>query len=147
MPTKFLDTDVVFQEIPNEVSLAITITNCQNKCLGCHSPYLRKDVGKDLLVELPGLMKKYKGLISTILLLGEGNDKKGLMEILLKIRLEGFKTALYSGSDDIDREFLPLLDFYKIGSYRQELGGLGSPNSNQKLYKVVRQDLIEIKIK
>ena len=57
---KYADYDIVFQEIPNEVSLAINISNCPNHCIGCHSPYLMNDVG-DVLDEqsLQLLMDKY----------------------------------------------------------------------------------------
>ena len=35
---------VVFEEIPDEVTLAIEITNCPGMCVGCHSPWLRGDI-------------------------------------------------------------------------------------------------------
>ena len=35
---KYAGYDIVFQEIPDEVTLAISLTNCPNRCPGCHSP-------------------------------------------------------------------------------------------------------------
>ena len=39
------DTSVVFLEIPDEICCAINISNCPHRCDGCHSQYLRKDIG------------------------------------------------------------------------------------------------------
>ena len=33
---KYLETKVVLSEIPNEITLAINITNCPCVCKGCH---------------------------------------------------------------------------------------------------------------
>ncbi len=41
-------TSVVLEEIPDKVSLAVEITQCQGSCVGCHSPFLRKDIGEEL---------------------------------------------------------------------------------------------------
>ena len=45
---KFVGTDIVFQEFPDEVTLAINISNCPCRCPGCHSPFLWKDTGTEL---------------------------------------------------------------------------------------------------
>ena len=45
---KYLDTKIVFQEVPDEISLAINITGCPCNCDGCHSPYLAEDTGEIL---------------------------------------------------------------------------------------------------
>ena len=45
---KYHNFDVVFAEIPDEVTLAINLTNCPNRCPGCHSPHLRADGGEPL---------------------------------------------------------------------------------------------------
>ena len=37
---KYVNTGVVFQEIPDEVTLAINISNCPCHCPGCHSHYV-----------------------------------------------------------------------------------------------------------
>lgn len=48
MGTKYLDTQIVFAEIPDEITLAINITNCPFRCPDCHSPELQRNIGKDL---------------------------------------------------------------------------------------------------
>ena len=45
---KFYNYDIVCQEIPDEVTLALNITGCPNHCEGCHSPWLWEDVGEVL---------------------------------------------------------------------------------------------------
>ena len=46
---KYVDTKVTFSEVPDEISLCISISNCPNHCKGCHSPYLAEDIGKPLI--------------------------------------------------------------------------------------------------
>ena len=43
---KYVNTGIVFQEIPDEVTLAINISNCPCRCPGCHSRYLPKGVNQ-----------------------------------------------------------------------------------------------------
>ncbi len=45
---KYVDTAIVFSEIPGEITLAINISGCPNHCQGCHSKYLWKDYGEIL---------------------------------------------------------------------------------------------------
>ena len=42
---KYVNTGVVFQEIPDEVTLAVNLSGCPCRCPGCHSRYLWQDVG------------------------------------------------------------------------------------------------------
>ena len=53
---RYHNFDVVFAEIPGETTLAINITNCPNRCPGCHSPHPTADAtggysGRDELPE------------------------------------------------------------------------------------------------
>ena len=57
---RYVDYDIVFQEIPDEVTLAINLSNCPNRCKGCHSPHLLENVGESLTEESLGhLLQKY----------------------------------------------------------------------------------------
>ena len=68
---KLYNYDIVFQEVPDEVSLAINITNCPNHCEGCHSPHLWDDIGEELTTELlSSLIAQYEKLITCVLLMG-----------------------------------------------------------------------------
>ncbi len=60
---KYTDTQIVFRELPDEITLAINISGCPLQCEGCHSPYLREDIGtiltkevlKQLITDNPGI--------------------------------------------------------------------------------------------
>ena len=129
--------DVTFAEVPDEISLSISITNCQGRCKGCHSPHLRENTGENLLLALPHLLDKYKGLVTCVCFLGEGNDGAALIEAIKIANDAGYKTCLYSGNDVCEIYKYVKLDYLKVGPYIQELGGLGSLTTNQKMYRII----------
>ena len=96
---KYTDTQVVFEEIPNEITLAINISNCQHHCEGCHSPYLREDIGTELTEEeLERLINDNMG-ITCVAFMGEGNDLNALFSLGVEVKCEfDLKVAIYSGS-------------------------------------------------
>ena len=56
---KYYNTMVVFREIPDEITLAINITNCPCHCKGCHSQFLWEDTGTPLTFnEVENLIEK-----------------------------------------------------------------------------------------
>lgn len=123
-------------EIPDKISLAINISNCQNNCKGCHSPYLREDIGKELnIYSLEKLIKKNQG-IDCVVFMGEGNDSRKLKELASYVRSVGLLVGVYSGTNEINSKYLGYFDYIKIGSYIEELGGLNSKTTNQRLYKI-----------
>lgn len=136
--------DITFAEIPKEVSLSFSIMGCQNRCVGCHSPQLRGLDGRVFNDDFEGILKAYKTSITTILLLGEGHDKKILIETLERLSKTGLKVALYSGRDNVDSDLVKYLDYYKVGSYQAEYGGLDCKTTNQKLYKIENGSLKDI---
>lgn len=137
---KYTDYYVTFQEIPDEISLTFTISNCQFDCFGCHSPWLSQDFGKDLSEDIDKILLKYEGMYSCICFMGEGSDVDSLIKLLPKIKV---KTAIYSGNDVI-QDWMYNFDYIKVGRYVKELGGLDSSKSNQKLYKNTGGCLVEI---
>ena len=58
---KYVEYAVTMEEVPTEISLTISISNCRFRCHGCHSAYLQQDVGKPLLPELMTLLRRYEG--------------------------------------------------------------------------------------
>ena len=48
---KYVDVKEVFAEIPDEITLAISISGCPIHCPGCHRQYLWADVGEPLTAE------------------------------------------------------------------------------------------------
>lgn len=135
---KYIYCKEVFSEVPEEISLGISISGCQIHCKGCHSRELWEDKGTPLIIqELQSLLDKHQG-ITCLCLLGGEHDIDSLTELFMYAH-ERIKTAWYCGLDMIPKDkvgILEYLDFVKIGHYDQELGGLDSPTTNQKFYKV-----------
>lgn len=136
---KYTTAEVVFEEVPDEVTLAINISNCQNCCEGCHSPELRCDIGEELTREkLAELIAENDG-ITCVCFMGEGNDPEALQNLIsyLKDKTQ-LKVALYSGRENVDEDFYwDMLDYLKIGPYVKEWGPLNSPATNQRMYGAV----------
>ena len=129
---KVASYDIVFQEIPGEVTLALNLSNCPCLCPGCHSPHLAEDIGEPLDEELlDALINQYKGLITCVCFMG--GDAAPEEVARLAAHIQGLKTAWYSG-----RTLMPekdVFDYVKLGPYIESLGGLKSPTTNQRLYK------------
>ena len=65
-----------------------------------------------------------------------------LIKILGIAKSFNLKTAMYTGLDVLEPELVNLLDYYKLGKYDKQLGGLSSTTTNQRLYKVVKPSII-----
>ena len=135
---KYVDTKVVFQEVPDEVTLAINISNCPCHCEGCHSPYLAEDIGTDLTIEeLTRLGPETEG-ITCIAFMGGDSDPKRINRLAKWVTEElDLKVAWYSGRQYIPDEIdVGNFNYIKIGPYIPKLGGLDSENTNQIMYEV-----------
>ena len=130
--------DVVCQEIPDEISLAVNISCCPNRCPGCNSPWLWEDAGQCLdEVLLDGLMEKYGAAMTCFCFMGGDADPSEIQRLAGYIRhtWPALKIGWYSGRDALPEGFDDgLLDFLKLGPYIAELGGLKSAQTNQKFY-------------
>lgn len=132
---KYTDFEVVLAEIPDEITLAINISNCPYHCPGCHSPHLWRDVGTVLSPwELVALIKANKGITCVAFMGGPFGEVAIASDLVHKV-FPDLKTAWYTGSSA-----LPIyehsLDYIKIGRYISEQGPLNNPNTNQRLYKI-----------
>lgn len=131
---------IVFQEVPNEISLALNISGCPHHCEGCHSPELSQDIGVPIWDELPNLIEKYGRYITCVCFMGGDHNTECLKEALKQVKKLGFKTAVYSGCDTIEPfkdwngDVWDCIDYLKVGHYDKELGGLSSPTTNQRMY-------------
>ena len=136
---KYVNTGIVFQEIPDEVTLAINISNCPCHCPGCHSRYLWDDVGLPLNTEaIDAFAAKYGGEITCIAFMGGDADPMGVDMLAQYIREEHpqFKVAWYSGRMRIPRNVIKAdFDYIKLGPYIKHLGPLSQPTTNQRLYR------------
>ncbi len=136
---KYVNTGIVFQEIPDEVTLAINISNCPCRCPGCHSQYLWDDIGLPLDTNaIDAFMECYGRDITCVAFMGGDAEPKGvnLLAQYLHVEHPEFKVAWYSGrlriSSDIKKTDF---DYIKVGPYIRHLGPLNSPTTNQRLYR------------
>ena len=60
-PLKYVEYAVTLEEVPTEISLTISISNCRFRCHGCHSAHLQQGIGKPLLPDLMILLRRYEG--------------------------------------------------------------------------------------
>lgn len=136
---KYQGYSIVMQEVPNEVTLAINISGCPYQCKGCHSSYLWEYEGQYLYKDFDNIIEQYHSFISCVCFMGGDQNPKELLKYLNKIKKLNLKTCLYTGNDEIkniDNQLLEKLDYIKVGSYKEELGGLNCPTTNQKFYNL-----------
>ena len=144
---KYYNAMVVFEEIPNEVTLAINISNCPCHCKGCHSKFLWEDVGTELaLEELDRLIDKNDGITTVCFMGGDANPEaiNTLAEYVHEIRK--LKVGWYSGRDTYYEDInFNWYDYIKLGQYDEELGGLNKSTTNQRLFKLTHEKIDDVK--
>lgn len=134
---KYVDTKVCFQEVPDEITLCINISNCPCHCKGCHSAYLAEDIGEPLTKEVIEKLIRDNTGITCISFMGGDSEPKAIEELASFIKgISNLKVAWYSGRDNILID-LSDIDFVKTGPYKEELGPLNKDTTNQVFYKVV----------
>ena len=138
---KYVDVKIVFQEIPDEITLAINISGCSVRCPDCHSKYLWEDIGESLNRDsLYTLINNNKG-ITCVAFMGGDSDVDYMQTLFysVKSKYPNLKVAWYSGVDrlltNVDTEYL---DYIKVGPYIKDSGPLNNHNTNQRMYKVHR---------
>lgn len=144
---KYVDTKVVFAEVPDEITLAINISNCPCQCKGCHSSYLAQDIGEPLdLQHLTDLIDSNKGISCVCIMGGDANSSE-VDDIAQDIKeyYPELKVGWYSGRQELSKDIeLGNFDFIKLGPYIEEFGPLNSKTTNQRFYKVNGKELIDI---
>jgi len=134
---KYTDCMVVFREFPDEITLAINLSLCPNRCEGCHSPYLREDVGEELTKDvLSELVNKNNG-ITCVGFMGGDNDVSTLVSLMRHVKeTTGLNCGWYSGKDEMNQEVVKsgACDYIKVGHYDHNRGPIDNPNTNQRMY-------------
>ena len=142
---RYASYDIVFQEIPDEVTLAINISNCPNRCTGCHSSYLQEDIGEELTERvLVDLLNVYGKAITCICFMGGDNSSDDVLKLAKFAQQFHKKIAWYSGNSKIYENAQQHFDYIKLGKYIEALGGLNSPTTNQRFYKIEDTIMIDI---
>lgn len=136
---KYVNTGVVFQEIPDEVTLSINISNCPCRCPGCHSQYLWNNIGTPLTPDvLDSFINEYGSNITCICFMGGDADPEYVSELAKHIRNNHstYRVGWYSGRQHIPAKICKsVFDYIKTGPFIRHLGGLKAKNTNQRLYK------------
>ncbi|ATV52051.1 anaerobic ribonucleoside-triphosphate reductase activating protein [Prevotella intermedia] len=141
---KFVDTDIVFQEFPDEVTLAINLSNCPCRCPGCHSTFLWKDVGNPLTTEaIEQMLAENSERITCIGFMGGDSEPEAINSLAAYIRTHHaeLKVGWYTGRTTLSPDIqLPHFDYIKIGPYIRHLGGLDSRRTNQRMYRITKEN-------
>lgn len=144
---KYVDAKVVFAEVPDEVTLAINISNCPCQCKGCHSSYLAQDIGTELTFnEVGKLIRKNSGVSCIAIMGGDAEpDKINTLASFIINHYNSIKVAWYSGRQELSNSIdLFNFDYIKLGPYKEEFGPLNSRTTNQRFYKVNGKELEDI---
>lgn len=143
---KYYNAMVVFEEIPDEITLAINITNCPCHCKGCHSEFLWEDKGILLTSEELDLLIDKNDGITTVCFMG-GDAEPEVINVLAEYvhEIKHLKVGWYSGRDSYYKNInFNYFDYIKLGHYDEDLGGLNKETTNQRLYKVNNGELEDI---
>lgn len=144
---KYLNTQVTFAEVPDEITLCINITGCKNGCKNCHSSYLAQDIGTELTFnEVRKLIKKNSGISCIAIMGGDAEpDKINTLASFIINHYGSIKVAWYSGRQELNNNIdLCNFDYIKLGPYKEEFGPLNSRTTNQRFYKVNGRELVDI---
>jgi anaerobic ribonucleoside-triphosphate reductase activating protein len=156
---KVYSTEIALQEVPDEISLALTISGCPYACIDCHSEDTwDPNIGIPLTSTYIDELLKDNKHITCILFMGGDWDIPKLYPIVEHIKNTycNLKIALYSGKNSLallrykperfasNKDFISFLDYIKIGMYINTKGGLESKTTNQRMYKQINNQLIDV---
>jgi anaerobic ribonucleoside-triphosphate reductase activating protein len=159
-PLKYYDVAIVFAEFPDEVTLAVNISNCPGMCSHCSEPWLLEDVGTVLTNdEIDKLISEHSD-ITTFGLMGGDSNHDDCIRVAKYIhdKYPSIKVGMYSGREFINLELAQHLDYYKIGRWimpegpssdwhKTNNGVLQFPWSNQLLFQNINGALVNITYK
>lgn len=145
---RYVDSALVFSEIPGETTLAISISGCPCHCPGCHSKYLWEDVGQALTPDaLDEMIALYRGEITCLCFMGGDGDPAEVQTLTQYVRgsIPNLRVAWYSGRSILPRGFdKSLFDYIKLGPYLSHLGPLTQKTTNQRLYRISGSEMTDI---
>lgn len=146
---KVYDSAVVFEEFPDEICLAVNISNCPGMCSQCSEPWLLGDVGEELTEDkIDSLIAEHPD-ITVFGLMGGDSDHDDVVRIANYVHEKHhIKVGMYSGREFLNMKLLECLDLYKIGRWimpegpveewhQTNNGVLQFPWSNQLLFEKI----------
>ena len=125
----------VLQEVPDELSLCFNVYGCPHRCKNCSwegntLPSTQMD-----LLDYHAILAADNNKSSCICFMG-GEWDNHLVEYLILAKNLGYKTCLYTGAKLLPTNLIPYLDYLKVGEYKDYLGGLDSPTTNQRFLTI-----------
>lgn len=138
---------IVLEEVPDEISLALSISGCPLRCFNCHSeetydPSFGEPLTAVKMYEL--LNRKH---ITCVLFYGGEWKPEQLISLIDIVKKKNLKVCLYTGKlfNDIPKDIISRLNYIKVGAYNHELGGLSSSKTNQKFFNLdTNEDITNI---
>lgn len=143
---KYESSLVTFTEVPDEISLCFNITGCPCNCEGCFEPWLRKDYGMELNNAVLEAEIASHPHITCICFMGGDNRYQEIADLIKEIKKKhpNLKFAMYSGIPGMVEVIAQYLDYYKIGPYMPQYGPLDKNTTNQKFFKKVKEEWVDI---
>lgn len=146
-----VSTGITLNEVPDKVAFFIELGSCTQRCKGCHSKELWEEVKEPTSLDI--LLKEVEKAIdkgaNAIVLMGGTCNGLNIKELstILQALSDIAPTCLYSGSDDqkLNRFIAENtnITWIKTGSYKEELGGLSSPTTNQRFYRKEYEEIFK----
>ncbi len=141
---KYINTRVVFLEVPDRTTLAINISGCPIRCPACHSKWLWEDKGTVLdEKEISRLIQANEGINCVAFMGGDAETAKIRdYSTFIKENYPDIQTCWYSGRN---AEEMPVmdeggllrnLDYVKFGPFDPNKGGLSSKTTNQVMFRL-----------
>ena len=125
------------------LSYVIPMGNCRSNCPECHSSHYHIGAKVDkvpldnILSQLAILNRRYKGRLQNVTIFGGDNNEdvnsSNILTLIKRLHELDYKVFMFSSSEHIEPKYKEVLDGYKEGLYRPELGGLDSPDTNQRM--------------
>ena len=138
------DNQITTQDVPDEITLAISLSGCPLHCKGCHSSFTwREDFGEILTDEKMNELLDKNKYISCVLFYGGEWKLERLLELIAIVKQRNIKVCLYTGltMEEVQEQkakLLDVLDYIKVGRWVEKLGGLNHKTTNQRLYRIQR---------
>jgi anaerobic ribonucleoside-triphosphate reductase activating protein len=107
-----------------------------------------KNIGKTLNKKtLSELLERYCETATCICFMGgdaKPDEVERLAEFLQKKTNGKIKTGWYSGKDNLPQNCsLQNFNYIKLGAYKQHLGGLSVPTTNQRFYRIEHGNMLD----
>ena len=146
MKIKYESSLVTFLEVPDEITLCFNITGCPCNCEGCFEPWLAKYYGDDLdwaVLESEIIIHKH---LTCVCFMGGDAFYEDIAQLIkiMRLKFPNLKWAMYSGRQVMNEELSQLLDYYKIGPFIPERGPLNKKTTNQRMYKKINNQWVDI---